>query len=48
MWDIIMENALLKVVMLFVVGFLMSVIAVWIKNNYADKGAQEESKGDQN
>ena len=47
MWDIIYENALLKLVMLFVVGFLLSIIAVWIKNNYADKGTQEESKGDQ-
>ncbi len=47
MWDIIYENALLKLVMLFVVGFLLSIIAVWMKNNYEDKGTQEESKGSQ-
>ena len=46
MWDIIYENALLKLVMLFVVGFLLSVIALWIKNQTEHKGTQEESKGD--
>ena len=47
MWDIIYENALLKLVMLFVVGFLLSVIAVWFKNQSEPKGKLEDSERDQ-
>ena len=47
MFDMIMENTFLHTLMVFLVGFLLSVIALWIKNQSEDKGTQEESKGSQ-
>ncbi len=47
MFDMIMENTFLHTLMVFLVGFILSVIALWIKNQSEHKLRQEESTGDQ-